>query len=77
MTDVKYREYEIQLEKGTVLFLYTDGVVEATNADDEMFGTDRLLRTLNDSGNETPQSVLETVSRSVDAFVKEAPSLTI
>lgn len=73
MTGMEYPEYEIQLKKGSVLFLYTDGVVEATNADNELFGMDRLLFSLNESENETPRNTLEHIGRSVSAFVKEAP----
>ncbi|MBQ4486276.1 MAG: SpoIIE family protein phosphatase, partial [Oscillospiraceae bacterium] len=65
--------YEVQLEKGSILVLYTDGVAEATNAENELFGTDRLLDALNSAENDTPENVLERVSKAVDGFVKEAP----
>ncbi len=73
MAGLKYKEYEIQLEKGSMIFLYTDGVAEATNANDELFGTDRLLDALNGADNDTPASVLASVDRAVNAFVKDAP----
>ena len=73
MDGLKYKEYEIQLEKGSMVFLYTDGVAEATNAENELFGTDRLLEALNGSDIETPESALESVDRAVNEFVKEAP----
>ena len=38
MPGLRYKEYELHLERGTTLFLYTDGVPEATNAQEEMFG---------------------------------------
>ena len=73
MDGVRYKEYEIQMEKGSMLFVYTDGVAEATNADNELFGTDRLLEALNAPGNATPQDILGSVDRAVSAFVKDAP----
>lgn len=73
MEGTKYPEYEIRLEKGSMLFLYTDGVVEATNADEVLFGTDRLLLALNGSESDVSKNTVEHVGRAVDAFVKEAP----
>ena len=73
MDGVRYKEYEIQMEKGSMLFVYTDGVAEATNTDNELFGTDRLLEALNAPGNATPQDILGSVDRAVSAFVKDAP----
>lgn len=71
MNGVKYREYELQLTKGAKLFVYTDGVPEATNADNEMFGTERMLSALNRS-DATPVGLLENVQKAVDAFVSDA-----
>lgn len=72
MEGMKYREYEIQLDPGDKLFLYTDGVPEATDADEKLFGTERMLNALNAVKDETPQGVLEGVRRAVDDFVKAA-----
>jgi len=73
MEGLKYKEYEIQLEKGSVLFLYTDGVAEASNAENELFGTERLLETLNVCDAATPKEVLCDVDAAVEAFVNGAP----
>ena len=73
MAGIQYREYSIQLEKGSMVFLYTDGVVEATNRENEMYGIDRLLHALNGSENDNPMSTLNCVSQSVGDFVREAP----
>ena len=73
MEGVKYKAYDVQLEKGALLFLYTDGVAEASNAENELFGADRLLEALNDSDAKEPNEVLASVDRAVDAFVKDAP----
>ena len=42
MNGMKYEDYEIQLEPGDIIFEYTDGVTEAVNESDEMFGTQRM-----------------------------------
>ena len=73
MAGVRYKQYEIPLEPGSKLFLYTDGVPEATNEENELFGTDRMLEALNSAADGTPREILESVNESVQAFVKEAP----
>ena len=73
MSGLKYRDYEFQLEPGDVLFLYTDGVPEATDAESNMFGMQRLLDTLNRNGEGTAKELLEAVSRDVNAFAGDAP----
>ncbi len=73
MNGLKYRNYEIQLEKGSKVFLYTDGVAEATNDANELFGMERTLDALNKCKGETPKTVLETVKKTVDEFVGSAP----
>jgi serine phosphatase RsbU (regulator of sigma subunit) len=72
MPDMKYEEYELRLEPGTKLFLYTDGVTEATAADGEMFGAERMLAALNASPEAAPEQLLKNVRRAVDGFVKDA-----
>ena len=72
MEGVKYREYEIQLEPGAKLFVYTDGVPEATNMDKELFGTERMVKALNAQPEAAPQEVLKNVRARVDDFVKDA-----
>ncbi len=69
---MKYKEYEFTLNAGDKLFLYTDGVPEATNAEEKLFGKERMLEALNAVKNETPQGVLKGVRRSVDGFVQQA-----
>ena len=72
MEGVRYTEYEIQLNPGDRLFLYTDGVPEATDADGELFGTERMVEALNREKDSSPEQVLRGVRRAVDAFVKDA-----
>ena len=73
MEGVPYSEYEIQLEPGAMLFLYTDGVPEATNAQEELFGNDRMVEALRAAENGSPQDVLESINVSVADFVGDAP----
>ena len=73
MEGLKYRNYEIQLHKGSKLFLYTDGVPEATNAAKELFGIERTIDALNRSKDSEPSAILTAVKESVDAFVGDAP----
>ena len=73
MDGVPFKEYEFKLSKGSKLFLYTDGVAEATNADEELFGTDRMIEALRTAENKTPKDVLEAVNEAVDEFVGDAP----
>ena len=73
MEGMKYKEYELTIEKGGTLFLYTDGVAEATNARNELFGTDRMLEALNTDAAAAPKTLLTNMKRAVDDFVGDAP----
>jgi sigma-B regulation protein RsbU (phosphoserine phosphatase) len=72
MEDIKYRQYEMEIEPGGCLFLYTDGIPEATNEQEEMFGTGRMLDALNQDPNASPEKLLSNVMTSVNAFVGSA-----
>ena len=65
-------EYELQLQPGARLFVYTDGVPEATSAEKALFGTDRMLEALNADPDASPKTLMENVRAAVDAFVKDA-----
>ena len=74
MPNSKYKDTEITLNKGDSVFVYTDGVAEATDANNELFGTDRTLEALNAIPDGVSQKeILAGVRSAVDAFVKEAP----
>lgn len=72
MEGMIYQEYEFTLEPGGTLFLYTDGLPEATNAQDELFETDRVLDVLNQNKEVSPEELLRNVRAAVDVFVGEA-----
>ena len=69
---VKYKEYELQLRPGDKIFVYTDGVVEARDADRKQFGTARMLEALNESRDAAPEQILKSVRGAVDTFAKDA-----
>ena len=72
MEGMRYREYELQLQKGEKLFLYTDGLPEAANAGVEMFGTGRMIEALNANADLSPQGILSGMKNAVDVFVGDA-----
>jgi len=73
MEGVKYQEHTVQLKPGDLLYLYTDGVPEATNANNELFGSDRMLEALNKKKPDDVKVAADTMRDAVDDFVKEAP----
>ena len=68
-----YRQYSFTLPKGGTLFVYTDGVTEATNAEDVMFGEERLVGALNKTEASSVRELLESVHAEIDRFVGDAP----
>ena len=70
--DQKYKEYTLQLNPGAKLFIYTDGVTEAANEKNELFGMQRMLEALNRSPQAGPRQVLYGVRQAVDDFVQGA-----
>ena len=70
MEDVEYREYTLQLEPGGALFLYTDGLPEAVDPKEQMFGTNRVLEELNAKADRTPEETLQGMTKAVGAYVQ-------
>ncbi|MBE5922881.1 MAG: hypothetical protein E7271_00245 [Lachnospiraceae bacterium] len=73
MEGIKFREHEFELNPGDSLYVYTDGVPEATNSNEEMYGTDRMLAALNRNPDASPEEALKTVKDDISEFVGEAP----
>ena len=69
---MKYTDYELRLEPGTKLFLYTDGLPEATDAALTQFGTARMLEALNADPGAAPEQTLKNMRTAVAGFVKDA-----
>jgi len=72
LEDVNYEETKLDLEAGDKVVFYTDGIVEAMNAKEEMYGFDRLLEVVKGSPSETAESLLNDILESVRAFAGEA-----
>ena len=73
MPGVKYIDYTLTLDKGDVLFLYTDGVPEATNNANELLGTEGMLALLNSSDCTDMEQLLSDVAQGVADFTGNAP----
>ncbi len=69
----KYKEYELELKPGGTILVYTDGAAEATNANEELFGTDRMLEALNQHLEDAPKELVEHLKEAIEVFVGEAP----
>ena len=74
MAGVPYREYEITMEPGSKLFVYTDGLPEAMGGADgrDMLGTERMLEMLNSAKEAAPEGLLEHIRTSLGGFVGTA-----
>ena len=70
---IRYTDDEFDLAPGDALFVYTDGVPEATDSKGERFGMDRMIAALNKRADGTPEELLAAVRTDVDAFVGSAP----
>ena len=73
MEGSRYQEYEMQMQPGDALFVYTDGVTEATNGADVLYGTDHMLGALNRAPDVGPRELLRSVKTDVERFVGDAP----
>lgn len=73
MENSKYREYELNLNFGDCMFIYTDGVAEATNGQNQLYGTERMLKALNKNLDFSPENLLRAVKADIDSFVGDSP----
>ena len=69
--NMKYTDYEIALKRGGGVFVYTDGVPEANNEKEEMFGTDRMIETLNSAPEGSPMEIIDQMASGIKAFTGE------
>lgn len=72
MEDIKYKAGSVILEEGDKIFQYTDGVTEATNISNELYGQERLSRVLNENGDKSPNEIINEIKKDVDKFVDGA-----
>ncbi len=73
MDGIKYKKNEVKLNPGDQIYLYTDGVTEATNENEELYGENRLQSLVNTIGNATPQQLCAAIKDDVNKFVDTAP----
>ena len=71
MDGVRYQDYELTLQPGACIFVYTDGVPEAKDKNSELFGTKRMLQALNQDPGAAPEAVMDEVNRAVNSFVQD------
>ena len=72
MSDIVFKEHEFELKPGDSIFVYTDGVTEATSAELELFGEHRLLEALNREPGSLPKKATANVMENIDQFVGDA-----
>lgn len=73
MEGVRYRQNTLCIAPGDRLFLYTDGVTEATNPDQKLYGEDRLQAFMNSHADGATASVLRELREDIDVFAGSAP----
>ena len=70
---IEYTEHEFELGHGDVIFVYTDGVTEATNESMELMGEDRMIEILNRNRDVETEKLLKKVKMEIDSFAGNAP----
>ncbi len=70
---IKQEDDTFTMRPGSTLFIYTDGVTEATDTEDERFYDDRLASALNEAKDKKPEEILAHVKERIDEFIKGAP----
>ena len=73
MEGLSYRSSETDLKPGDTIFIYTDGVTEATNSSNELFGTERMMEALKGNEKEKLDKIDQKLRQSISDFVKDAP----
>ena len=73
MQDLRCREYQMKLDPGSTLFLYTDGVPESTDNEGHQFGLAQTLEALNRTPDASPVQLLRNVEEAVRTFTGDAP----
>ena len=73
MEGMMYRSNEIMLNKGDRIFLYTDGVTEATDENEVLYGEDRLLSYIDKNKALKAEALLSGIKEDIDNFAGDAP----
>ena len=72
MEDIPYRQHAFQLHPGDSIFVYTDGVPEATNGEKELYGAERMLAALNKDPDALPEKIVLNMTQDINSFVDGA-----
>ena len=72
MPESKYSEYTVKLEKGDVIYVYTDGVPEATDNDEKQMGMDYMVNALNNMPSTDPETIINEMYNAIDDFIQGA-----
>lgn len=72
MEEMKYKSASMKLDEGDELFLYTDGVTEATDLQNQLYGEERLLQILNQRQDYGIAELLSNIEKDIDTFVGTA-----
>lgn len=75
VANYKYETYEVVLDPGDSIFVYTDGITNSINKNNELFGQERLLKTLNINPQYSVVEMLNFVKEKIDGFVEDVPQL--
>ena len=73
MEGMKYKSGSLHLDPGDEIFLYTDGVTEATNGENELYGEERLKGFINGCNAASSETLCKWIKTDVDSFVGSAP----
>lgn len=73
LEDIEYTQSSINLKQGDILYLYTDGVTEATNSNKELYSEERLLEKMNNLDTYSLKTMIENIKNDIDVFVGDAP----
>lgn len=71
LEEYKYRQGEIQLNKGDIVIFYTDGITEAENSNKKMFGLERLKEVIYNNKNKSPKELRKVILESINRFRKD------
>ncbi|MDO5121224.1 MAG: PP2C family protein-serine/threonine phosphatase [Erysipelotrichaceae bacterium] len=70
MEGAQYQDYELRMDPGSSLFLYTDGLAEAVDKDSQMFGITRILEKLNTDPDRSPETILHDMKQAISYFTQ-------
>ena len=73
MEGTPYKKHEAVMAPGDIFYLYTDGVTEATDSNNDLYGEERLLKIIKTANDDSPEKICKKVEKDVSKFVGDAP----